>query len=96
MIGGRGREQETPSPGLSHRENLVLQDASPSPWTVTFDGVPQPINLVQQAGGLIFLQTTAGGAAMEIRLSYSGGGFVTGEMSGLPLAPVMDFPVGIV
>ena len=73
----------------------MLVDPDPSAWSVQFDGVPQSVTLVGQVFDTIVLTTSAGSPA-EILLSYAGGGFVVGDVSGLPLAPATDFPVGIV
>lgn len=74
-------------------EGLTLNDPSTTPWTVTYDGVPQPITSVMQIATFIFLQTPSGSPPAEILLSYSGGGYVTGDTTGLALQAVTDFLV---
>lgn len=73
-------------------EAVTLLDGSTAPWSVMFDAVNQPVTNVQQSGAGVMIFTSTGGGG-DIRLSYAGGAFVQGDVSGLFLQPVTDFPV---
>lgn len=76
-------------------EDLTLNDPSTAPWTVTYDGIPQTITSVIQAATFVIVNVPGGAPPAAILLSYSGGGYVTGDTTGLALQAVSDFPVTI-
>lgn len=75
-------------------EPVTVLDTSTAPWTVLADGVPQQLSAVVQAGSNVLIQTDPL-MAQAVTLSYAGGSFVQGDVSGLFLQAVVDFPVTI-